>query len=88
MTAVQNHRQVQSRFIYEIAREIRSDWKKVNYGAEPYLDAMDQIMYIGDKYYYDTAHEIVIRFLANASGWRGPVAQKVKKELRALAGIA
>jgi hypothetical protein len=67
--------------IYEIAREIRSDWKNVYYGAVPYLDAMRSITNITDAYYADSAKSVVLYFLANANTWKGEVARRIKKEL-------
>ena len=67
-----------------IAREIRSDWKNVNYAAEPYLDAMGQLNSINDDYYYDSARSVVLYFLSNAGTWRGDTARKVKLELKVL----
>lgn len=65
----------------EIAQEIRRDWKKVNFGAEPYLNAMRQLYEINDQYGCESAKSIVMYFLANASSWRGEVAKAVKAEL-------
>lgn len=66
-----------------ISNVIRKDWKgKVNFGAKPYLDAMRSLQDVGDMYGADTGHEIVARFLSNASTWRGPVAKTVKAELK------
>ena len=67
--------------IREIARWIREDWKKVFYGANPYLQAMMQMEKVSDKYGWDDGESIVLYFLANASTWRGPVARLVKAEL-------
>ena len=68
----------------EIAREIRQDWKKVNYAAKPYLDAMSQLNQVTDMYGSDPANMIVAYFLGNARSWRGPVAKKLKAELNKL----
>ena len=70
--------------IYEIAREIRKDWKKVYFGAVPYLDAMRDLDKITDAYLYDSGESIVRYFLSNASTWRGDVAKRVKAELKAM----
>jgi len=78
---------VQSRFIWEISKEIREDWAKPYFGAVPYIDAMDNIRLITDPYYYDTGREMVIRFLSNANTWRGEKARKIKAELKAMAGL-
>ncbi len=53
----------------------------VNYAAKPYLDALRSMDKIGDNYGQDSGHEIVARFLGNATSWRGPVAKAVKAEL-------
>lgn len=71
--------------IYEIAAEIRRDWKKPYFGAVPYLDAMGAIDRIDEMYGADTAKSVVLYFLSNATNWRGDVARRVKKELNAMA---
>tara|TARA_R110002074_G_scaffold241952_1_gene413784 strand:+ start:3097 stop:3324 length:228 start_codon:yes stop_codon:yes gene_type:complete len=72
------------RSISVIASEIDSDWKKVNYAARPYLDAMYSLNNIGDSYYLDSGEGVVLRFLANAGTWRGETAKRVKLELKAM----
>lgn len=66
----------------EIASEIRRDWKKVNFAAEPYLSAMSSLNSIQDSYGYDSGKSIVLYFLSNASSWKGEVAKRVKAELK------
>jgi len=77
-----------SRPIYEIAKEIDTDWsskgKGVYFGAVPYLQAMHTINSIKDDYIDDTADSVVRYFLANASTWRGDKAREIKKELNSL----
>ncbi len=73
-----------ARPIYEIASEIRRTWKKVNYAAVPYLDAMREISSIDDNYMYESARAQVVRFLGNAASYRGDDARRIKKELRAM----
>lgn len=70
--------------VYEIAREIRKDWLKVNYGAVPYLNAMDTLDKMTDSFYCDSAYSVVAYFLANAGTWRGETAKRIKKELNAM----
>ena len=70
--------------LYQIASIIRNDWKKVYFGAVPYLQAMGTLNSINDKYGYDDAKSIVIYFLSNASSWRGEVAKEVKVHLKSL----
>jgi len=64
-----------------IAREIRKDWKNINYAAKPYLDAMATLDSMDDKYGYDDASSIIIYFLSNATSWRGDTARAIKAEL-------
>ena len=75
------------RMIYQIATEIKSDWKKPYFGAVPYLDAMLVLDTINDSFYNDSAKSVVLYFLANASSWKGDIARRVKAELKSLTGI-
>lgn len=70
--------------LYEIASEIRKTWKKVYFGAVPYLDAMSTLTSIDDMYIMDDAKYIVNYFLANASTWRGEDAKRIKLELKSM----
>ena len=67
-----------------IAREIRADWKKVNFAAKPYLDAMECLTSVNDSYYCEDGKSIVLYFLANAGTWRGETAKRIKAELKAM----
>ncbi len=69
--------------IHEIAREVRRDWKKVYFGAVPYLEAMFELRTMADEYGCDSAKDVVLHFLANANPWRGEIARKCKAELTA-----
>jgi len=71
----------QTRPLHEIAKEIRADWKSVNYAARPYLEAMGDLDKITDNYGQDAARSIVRYFLTNATSWRGPKAKEIKAEL-------
>jgi len=73
-----------NRPLYEIAAEIRKDWKKVYFGAVPYLDAMQTLDRIEDNYIMDSGKSIVLYFLCNAGTWRGDTARRVKAELKAM----
>ena len=68
--------------LYEIAREIRRDWKNVSPYAAPYLSAMGTLYSVDDNYIFDSGRSIVCYFLANAGSWRGEVARRVKAELK------
>ena len=70
--------------LYTIARDIRSDWTKVNYAAKPYLDAMSSLSSINDAFYHDSGKSVVRYFLSNASTWRGDMAKAIKAELKAM----
>lgn len=71
--------------IYAIARDIRKAWgAKVNYAAKPYLDAMAGLDGANDSYGCDSAQEVVVYFLGNASSFRGDAAKALKAELKAL----
>ena len=73
--------------IYEIAGEIKDDWLRVSPYAEPYLNAMLTLESPNDSYGMDDAKSVVLYFLANAQGWRGPVARKIKAELKEMFGV-
>lgn len=70
--------------LYEIAREIRVNWRPVYFGAVPYLSAMAALGDVNEKYGEDSARSVVRYFLANANTWRGEVARRVKAELKAM----
>tara|TARA_R110000868_G_scaffold263878_1_gene522492 strand:+ start:607 stop:864 length:258 start_codon:yes stop_codon:yes gene_type:complete len=77
------------RSLYEIAKEIRKDWKAtakngIYFGAVPYLDAMATLDKPTDKYGMDSAKSIILYFLSNATSWRGETAKRVKLELKAM----
>ena len=73
-----------TRPIYAIAKDIRRNWSKVNNAAKPYLEAMEEITNISDMFMYETAREVVLRFLSNASSFRGEEAKRIKLELKAM----
>jgi hypothetical protein len=76
------------RRICDIAAEIAKVWRKkdgstaVYFGAVPYLRAMASLAHIGDDYGCDSGASVVLYFLANASTFRGPDAQRLKAELK------
>ena len=70
--------------LYEIAIEIKRDWKNLNKKfpcAQPYLDAMFSVNKISDNYYLDPASDIICYFLSNATTWKGENARRIKLEL-------
>jgi len=70
--------------LHVIAAEIRANWPRVYFGAEPCLAAMERLTSINDAYGADSAREIVLYFLASANTWRGPAAKQIKAELKSL----
>ena len=70
--------------LQEIAQIIRKDWKRVHYGAEPYLSVMSSLSTINDRYMFDDAKSVVLYFLSNASTWKGDTAKQVKAHLKSL----
>jgi hypothetical protein len=76
------------RKLKDIAGEIEADWPRINnHGARIALDAMKTLGDITDPYYFDpNGYGIVASFLTHAQGWHGPVARRVKRELRVMCG--
>lgn len=74
--------------IAKIAEIIQQDWKKVYFGAVPYLEAMKSLNNINENYIEDSGRSIVNYFLANASTWRGETARAVKTKLKQLVSTA
>lgn len=74
------------RTFQQIARDIKSVWLNVYFGAVPYLEAMLTLDTSdpNDMYLYDTAGDIVRYFLANAQTFRGADANKLKAELKSM----
>ncbi len=80
----QDHHAPQPRSIYAIADDIRSNWPNPYFGAVPYLKAMLTLSTMKDRYYGDSAQDVIIYFLANAHTFRGEDARRLKIELNAL----
>ncbi len=74
------------RTFQQIARDIKSSWPHVYFGAAPYLKALltldttDQ----NAQYWCDTAGDMARYFLANAQTFRGADARRLKAELKSL----
>lgn len=78
---------LKGRTISQIAASIQQNWPKPYFGAVPYLQAMHALHSDDAKYGADDAKGIVLYFLSNATGWRGPIAKAVKAELKRRFGI-
>lgn len=79
--------------LYKIAEDIRKNWRRkdgtpsVYFGAVPYLEAMESLDSKDDMYGLDSARDIVMYFLSNASTFRGPEAKRIKAELKEMFGF-
>lgn len=78
--------------LHVIADEIFADWKTMRekgemHPAYPYADSMRSLDSIEDRYVLDSGEGIVRYFLANAGGWRGDVARRVKAELKSMVDV-
>jgi len=76
-----------SRPLYQIANEIRTDWKPMYKPAEAHLVAFENATSIDEMYMCDSVKSEVLYFLGNAGTWRGETARRIKKELKTMAGI-
>lgn len=76
------------RTVREIAVEILADWTVINNtGARDALECMRKMGAITERFGADpNGYSVVGTFLGNSIGWRGPVARRVKKELRQMCG--
>lgn len=74
------------RTFQRIARDIKSTWLNVYFGAVPYLEALLTLDTTDPNamYYYDTAGDVARYFLANAQTFRGADAERLKEELKTL----
>jgi hypothetical protein len=70
--------------VSEIAHAIAKDWQNISPYAVDYLNAMKDIRSIKDSYYADSAHSVVLYFLANAGTYRGENARTYKALLKDL----
>ena len=69
----------------QIADVIMDDWSdNITSYAWPYVEAMMNLKDINDTYGNDNAAGVVSYFLANAKGWQGETAKKVKAYLKKL----
>ena len=75
------------RKVRDIAVEIRNTWSKIYFGAEPYVEAMEQFDSPEDTYITENGGDIIRRFLVNAASWRGEDARRIKNELKAMVGL-
>lgn len=74
------------RTFQRIARDIKSTWLNVYFGAVPYLEAMLKLDTSDPNtpYMFETARDMVVYFLANAQTFRGADAKRLKAELKSM----
>lgn len=88
-----NHMQLNNKSLSEIGSLIEREWKNPYFGAVPYISALIDIQdedepsggeynRIAGCYLFDSARDIAIRFLSNATNWRGETARLVKAEIK------
>lgn len=67
-----------------IAAEIKKDWATPTFTAGTYLHSMHFMNDVEERSSGQDGRIIVRGFLKNASLWKGPVARRVKRELKEL----
>lgn len=70
--------------LYAIAEEIRATWPKIYFAAVPYVEAMEDLSSLSDRYGASSGRSMVLYFLSNAGTWRGPDARRIKAELKSM----
>lgn len=73
--------------LYEIAKEIRKDWKPMCPHAFAHFEGFQYATSIDEMYGYDSVKGEVLRFLSGAAQWRGEKAKAIKVELKKMVGI-
>ena len=74
------------RTFQQIAKDIKSTWMNVYFGAVPYLEALLTLDTTDSATLYgvETAGDITRYFLANAQTFRGADAKQLKAELKSM----
>ena len=74
------------RTFQQIAKDIKSTWMNVYFGAVPYLEALLTLDTTDPEALYGikTAGDITRYFLANAQTFRGVDAKRLKAELKSM----
>lgn len=71
------------RIIYDIAKDIREDWKTINPLANEYLKGLETMVDVDEMYGMEYGDMVIAQFLDKATGWRGEKARAIKLELKA-----
>ena len=80
-------RPVQSRFLHEIAKDIRDDWQGMPLDAVVLTGALSNANWIDDTVNGVSARMVIMRLLPKTTGWKGDKAKRIKNELKALCGM-
>ena len=74
------------RTFQQIARDVKSTWMNVYFGAAPYIEALLTLDTTDPEALYgiETAGDITRYFLANAQTFRGADARRLKAELKSM----
>lgn len=74
------------RTFQQIARDVKSTWMNVYFGAVPYLEALLTLDTTDPEALYgvETAGDITRYFLASAQTFRGADARRLKAELKSM----
>lgn len=74
---------MQHRALNAIAAEIQRDWgTRMNGAAAPYVEGLSELRTPRDRWGVESGADAVQGFLNNAQTWRGPVARRIKAELK------
>ena len=66
----------------QLAFICKRDWANPSPYAVPYIKALLCCPTIDSRYGMDSARNVALYFLSNASGWRGETARLVKAEIK------
>ena len=80
-------RPVQSRFLHEIAKDIRDDWQGMPLDAIELIGALSNANWIDDIVNGVSARMVIMQLLPKTTGWSSDRAKRIKNELKALCGM-
>jgi len=73
--------------LYEIADEIRKDWRPMPEYAHVHFEAFECATSVDEMYMCDSVKSEICYFLGSAQTWKGEVAKRIKLELKAMVGL-
>lgn len=77
-----HRRRTTHRPLHEIAREIRADWTDMPVTRSGYVNALANLTNVDEVRYGESGEQSVRDFLEMSKQWTGPVAEKIKNELK------